>query len=215
MCLPGPHRQHRHVKKRRRGSIPWGTHVVGSLLFVAWMVGGTASTYGIDWTSIEWWPWTDTDPGLLGILAFICFVVAPATAFIEAGLARLPSAWPARVVVLAYVFHIGLFSALPFGFRLAGDDSPGDGTDAVMFLQAFLLFVAAQLAAALGAARLLAAPGVLSLAGSTRDRTRHALTETRPPEAVVDSLRRAHERVYGPRARRTARGGGRGTRGSH
>ena len=30
------------------------------------------------------------------------------------------------------MFHIGLFSALPFGFRLAGDDSPGDGTDAVM-----------------------------------------------------------------------------------
>jgi hypothetical protein len=211
MCVPGPHRQHRHVKKRSRGSIPWGTHLVGSLLFVAWMVGGTASSYGIDWTYTEWWPWTDTDPGLLGILAFICFVLAPAIAFIEAGLARLPSAWPARVVVLAYVFHIGLFSALPFGFRLAGDDSPGDGTDAVMFLQAFVLFVGAQLAAALGAARLLAAPGVRAVAGSTR----HALTETRPPEAAVDALRRAHERVYGPRARRTTSDRGRGTRGSN
>lgn len=211
MCVPGPHRQHRHVKKRSRGSIPWGTHLVGSLLFVAWMVGGTASSYGIDWTYTEWWPWTDTDPGLLGILAFICFVLAPAIAFIEAGLARLPSAWPARVVVLAYVFHIGLFSALPFGFRLAGDDSPGDGTDAVMFLQAFVLFVGAQLAAALGAARLVAASGVRAVAGSTR----HALTETRPPEAAVDALRRAHERVYGPRARRTTSDRGRGTRGSN
>lgn len=212
MCAPGPHHQHRHVSNRGKGAIPWVTHVVGSVLFVAWIVGGTATSYGIDWTYTDWWPWTDTDRGLLGILAFLCFVLTPATAFIEAGLARLPSAWPARVVALAYVFHIGLFSALPFAFRLAGDDSPGDGTGAVMFLQAFLLFVTAQLTAGLGASRLLGSSAVARASRLTRARTPTPGAAARPLEVLVDLLHGAHERLYGPRVRTGSSGSGRDVR---
>jgi hypothetical protein len=180
------------VKKPRKGSIPWGTHAVGALTFVAWIVGGTASAYGIDWTSLEWWPWRDTDRSLLGLLAFLCLVLAPAVAFVEAGLARLGSAWPARIVALVYVFHIGLLSAFPFAFRLPGVESPGDGASAVMFVQAFLLLVAAQLGAAVGAARLLASPAF-------RDVGRH--TRGEPPGTLLTQLRDTHERFYGPGAR--------------
>jgi hypothetical protein len=186
------HPEYRPVKRPRKGAIPWGTHAVGSLAFVAWIVGGTASAYGIDWTDTEWWPWRDTDRSLFGLVAFLCLVLAPAVALIEAGLARLGSAWPARIVALAYVFHIGLLSAFPFAFRLPGVESPGDGTSAVLFVQAFLLLVAAQLGAAVGAARILASPAVRVVGRDTRGE---------PAGTLLDRLRGAHERFYGPRAR--------------
>jgi hypothetical protein len=201
MCGPVAIHHHRRVRKRRKGSVPWVTHVVGAVLFVAWLLGGTAGAYGIDWRDTQWWPWADTDPFILTILAFLCLVLAPAVAFVEAGLARLASGWPARVLALCYVAVIGWFAGIPFAFRLVGDDSPGDGSDAVMFLQAFVLLVSVQLAAALGAARLLASPRLYPAAAGVRGRTAEGRPLPGPPEALAAPLRTAHARLYGPRAR--------------
>jgi hypothetical protein len=172
------------MQQPSRTSVPWVFHLVLATLFVAWIAG---TPHGITWSEGWWWPWTGVDGFVLFVVGVICFAVAPVAALLQVAAVVHGVRWLARLLAACYLVPVGFIASFPVTFRLAGDSRPTDADSLAMFVQAYLLFVAVELAFAL----LLVRP------------VRRTVPVTRPGGNVADTRFAAfHRSLYGRSAGR-------------